>query len=257
MPRPHSHTAGKVRRNRHRPERSLSTSAPRLRPAWAAANALGLIRAGSRWEFSDETFYWKMLIHRHQNVSWKCTSFYEFTRKPRHYLDVLVTGRLPGYPMASRVCLLAGQMCPPGCSRHRSLSSAKASDGPALVGLLAALNTQHEMGWGHFVLLRSYQVQQGPWAATASPPWKGGKKVWSLSRNIDGCVFSKNDDNPSILAQDWQMAFNFPELSWSGTLLHCSAWRSSPTWSLPPVNHELMTAESHRHNPLAPCPTSS
>lgn len=49
---------------------------PMAQAAWTAANALDIIRAGSRWECSDETFYWKMLIHRHQNVSWKCSIFF-------------------------------------------------------------------------------------------------------------------------------------------------------------------------------------
>lgn len=56
MLRPHSHTAEKVRHNRHCPKRSLSTTAPRLSlVVWTAANAPGLIKAGSHWEFSAET----------------------------------------------------------------------------------------------------------------------------------------------------------------------------------------------------------
>lgn len=155
--------------------------------AWTAANALDIIRAGSRWECSDETFYWKMLIHRHQNVSWKCSSFSELTRKPRHDLDAAVAGLLPGYPMLAE-CVLAGQLCPLGCS---SPSSAKASGGLALAELLAALNPQHEMGWG-FVLLSSFQVQQ----ALLLLLGKEGKSSGLFTEIELEFSFSINDNNP-------------------------------------------------------------
>lgn len=109
--------------------------------------------------------------------------FSELTRKPRHHLDAALPGLLPGYPMLAE-CVLAGQLCPLGCSSPSSPSSAKASDGLALAELLAALNPQHEMGGGVCA------PEQFPGAAgTASPPWKGGQKLWSLHRNRDGVFF--------------------------------------------------------------------